>query len=470
MNRILKRRARQLYGRNFGWLLLVYLLNLAYYLLVSVLSPLLLRDWLEGLGMGSWGSFLVTSVVQVISMILLAPVGLGIVRYVYFLQRERGPRTREVFYYFTGAGRYGKAVAAGLLQSLPSYLGVLCISLVDETGPEPLQMALLLLTTAIYVFVLYWTLHICLLPYILAEDEGAGLGHIRRESFRLMRGNCLRYFGLQLSFIGWYLLITILVTAVLLATMLPTVMDFARMGLAMPDSVMDSYLLWAEMGVYLCMTLLSPYIALASAAFGDAALQGQLDQLAWQGQAPYGGYPTTTGWQQPGYPPQWQTPYPPQYPQSGGWGSNPATTGWQGQPGQGPRPAQPAQPQGEPYTAAQQEEFSQYQRYRQGQDMTARTFVSYGTAADLGSFLPWPQVEHSDLYSFLKLENWMPGMVTAAWQQAASGMAAQPVGTGAVVKRTVSESLNGTRFTVTVILSEDPAARCWQVCIQIEIG
>lgn len=472
MNRILKRRARQLYGGNLGRLLLVYLLNLAC-LLLTTLFPLQLQGWLERLGFGSWGSFLIAALVQMASMILLAPVGLGIVRYVYLLQKDRSPRIKDVFFYFSALGRYGRALSAGILQSFPSYLGMLCVSLIDESGPEPLQTVLLLLTAAIYCFVIYWYLHICLLPYILVEDEQAGLGHIRRESFRLMRGNCLRYFGLQFSFIGWYLLIVVVITVVMLATLMPTIMDYVAIGLLLPDSLMESYLLWTELGVYLCMTLLSPYIALAGAAFADAALQGQLDQLAWQGQAPYGGYPNTTGWQQSGqsgYPPQWQAPtqYPPQYPQGGGWGPGHNTTNWQGQPAQGPE--QQPQFQGKPYTEAQQEEFSQYQLYRQGQPMAARAFTCYGSTTDLGSFLPWPQVERSDLYSFLKLESWMPGMVAAVWQQAASGMAAQAEGTGAAVKRTITESLNGTRFTVTVILSEDPGAGCWQVCIRIEIG
>ncbi len=102
--------------------------------------------------------------------------------------------------------------------------------------------------------------------------------------------------------------------------------------------------------------------------------------------------------------------------------------------------------------------------------MAARTFTSYGSASDLGGFLPWLQVERSDLYSFLKLEGWMPGMVAAAWQQAAAGMSSQARGTGAVVKRSLEESLNGTRFRVTVIISEDAAAGGWQVCIQVEVG
>lgn len=473
MNRILKQRARQLYGRNFGRLLLVYLLNLAY-LLLTTMFPLQLQNLLERRGMDSWSSFFIVAMVQMALMVLLAPVSLGITRYVYLLQTERGPRVRDVFYYFTGAGRYGKAVMAGILQSFPSYLVLICASFMDGTGSEALEMALLLLTILGYGFVLYWSLHICLLPYILVEDEEAELGHIRRESFRLMQGNCGRYFGLCFSFVGWYLLITAIVSVVLVAAMMPTILRYVDMGLTPPESTMENYIVWAELAIYFCMTFLSPYIALACAGFGDAALRGQLEQLAWQGRAPYGGYPNTTGWQQPGYPPQWQQPpYPPQYPQGGpygqGWGAGPNTTSWQNQPGWG-QPQQPQQPQSNPYTAAQQEEAAQYERYRQGQPMAARTFTCYGSTNDPGNFLPWPQVERSDLYSFLKLEGWMPGMVTAAWQQAAAGMASQARGTGAVVKRSVTESLGGTRFSVTVILSENPGAGCWQVCIQIELS
>lgn len=465
MNRILKQRARQLYGACFGPLLSVYLMNLAYQLVTTML-PVQLQIWLERGGLGEWLSFLLTALAQMALMMLLAPLSLGITRYVYLLQTQRGPKVKDVFYYFTGIGRYGKAAAAGLLQVFPTYLVLLLTSLLDAERSSPLDMVLMLLIIGGYVFTLYWALHICLLPYILVEDEGAQLGHIRRESFRLMRGNCGRYFGLCLSFIGWYLLLTAIVSVVLAAVMMPSILEYAEIGLLFPDTALDQYTVWAELAVYVCMTFLAPYVALATAGFGDAALRGQLDQLAWQGQAPYGGYPNTTGWQQP---------YPPQYPQGGnGWGPN--TTGWQAppQPGWGPGQPEwaqpPQQPQPPQYTAAQQEEADQYQRYRQGQPMAARTFTSYGSTADLGGFLPWPQVERSDLYSFLKLEGWMPGMVAAAWQQAATGMAAQARGTGAVVKRTVTESLNGSRFTVTVILSEDPEAGGWQVCIQIEVG
>lgn len=461
VNRILKQRARQLYGQNFGRTIAVYLLHLVY-LLATTLPATLLQEQLLRQGMGEWWSFLFAAAVQTVLLLFLGPIYLGVDRFAYFLQKDRAPGIGETFYYFTGAARYFKAVGAGFVQLLPTYLVLAISSIMDGTGSEVLEILLAILLIAVYVFYIYWALHICLLPYILAEDENAQVGHIRRESFRLMKGNCGRYFGLNFSFIGWYFLIVVLVTVVLLIVMFPSLSRAIDMGLGDVDGIVEPFTVWAEVGVYALMTLLNPYVSLAKAGFGSAALQGNLEELAWQGRMPYGGYypPTNAGWQQP-YPPQ----YPP-YPQGG-----PQTTSWQGQP-QAPAWNQPPQqPFGNPYTAAQQEEALQYERYRQGQPMEPKTFTTYGLAADAGSFLPWLQVEQSGLYSFLKLENWMPGMVAAAWQQAAAALSAQPLDSGAAVKRSLEETLSGNRFRVTAIISDDgsrPGYR--QVCIRIDLN
>ena len=82
MNRILKQRARQLYSRNFGRLMLVYLLNLVYLLLTAVI-PLRFPLWLARQGMNEWESFFVTSMAQLVLMLLLAPLSLGVTRFVY---------------------------------------------------------------------------------------------------------------------------------------------------------------------------------------------------------------------------------------------------------------------------------------------------------------------------------------------------------------------------------------------------
>lgn len=476
MNRILKQRARRLYGGNFGRTVPVYLLYLAYSLATTLL-PSLFQNSLIKQGMGEWWSFLIATMLEMVLLLFLGPALLGVSRFVYLVQKDRSPKVGAAFYYFTGAKRYLRAVGAGFVYSFPNYLLLVIFSIMDGTGSDAAEALLAFLMIGVYVFYIYWALHICLLPYIMAEDDNAQVGHIRRESFRLMRGNCGRYFGLNFSFIGWYFLIVVLVTVVLFVLMLPALSRAIQIGATDIDSIVDPYSKWAEVAVYALMVFLAPYIAYANAAFGDAALQGRVEELAWQGRMPYGGYyPPANGWQQPPYPPQYPQ-YPPQYPQQPQYPQDgPRTTAWQGQPPQGTsvwgQPQQPsAAPQGSPYTAAQQEEALQYERYRQGQPMEPRTFTTYGTAGDMGSFLPWFQVEQSNLYSFLKLESWMPGMVAAAWQQAAAAFSAQPIDSGAAVKRTLEETLSGNRFRLTAIISDDPAQPGFrQVCIRIDLN
>lgn len=461
VNRILKQRAKKLYRETFGRTILVYLLYL-FYLLVTTMPAVFLQDWLTGRGIGEWWSFLLAALLQMTLLLLLGPLNLGVTRYVYLLQKDRSPGAGEAFYYFTAPGRYGKGILAGFLQGLPGYLTLVITSIMDGTGSDVIEILLVFLLIAAYIFSIYWALHICLLPYILVEDEGAQLGHIRRESFRLMSGSCGRYFLLNLSFIGWYLLIIAVVFVGLLVVMVPVVYQSIQLGMPDLDALTQPFSFWTEIAVYVLMTLLAPYVSLTNAGFGDAALQGKVEELVWQGRMPYGGYPTAAGpWQQP-------PSYPP-YPQGG-----PRTTSWQGQPG-APAWNQPPQPgpvpQGNPYTAAQQEEVFQYERYRQGQPMEPKSFTTYSTTGDPRSFLPWLQIEQSSLYSFLKLESWMPGMIAAAWQQAALGLSAQSPENSAAVKRTLDETLSGNRFRVTVMISSDPSCPgLRQVCIRIDLN
>ena len=90
MNRILKQRARQLYGSRFGRLLLVFLLHFAYSSATSIL-PYLFQVQLERQGVNSWASFFASAMVQMVVILLFGPLLLGVCRYVYLLQKERDP-------------------------------------------------------------------------------------------------------------------------------------------------------------------------------------------------------------------------------------------------------------------------------------------------------------------------------------------------------------------------------------------
>ena len=163
MNRILKQRARQLYGQNFGRTIAVYLLHLVY-LLATTLPATLLQEQLLRQGMGEWWSFLFAAALQTALLLFLGPIYLGVDRFAYFLQKDRDPKIGETFYYFTGAARYFKAVGAGFVQLLPTYLILAVSSIMDGTGSEVLEILLAILLIAVYVFYIYWALHICLLP------------------------------------------------------------------------------------------------------------------------------------------------------------------------------------------------------------------------------------------------------------------------------------------------------------------
>ena len=88
--------------------------------------------------------------------------------------------------------------------------------------------------------------------------------------------------------------------------------------------------------------------------------------------------------------------------------------------------------------------------------MEPKSFTTCGETENLFAFRPWMQVERSGLYSFLKLENWMPGMVSAVWSQALQGISSAAQNPEAMSRRSLEESLSGTRFRVTVIISGYP--------------
>ena len=78
-----------------------------------------------------------------------------------------------------------------------------------------------------------------------------------------MRGNCGRFFGLLLSFIGWYLLIVVIVVIVVMAVLMPEIIRAVEMGLpTMPEELIDQYSIWINLGAFLLVTLLMPYITL----------------------------------------------------------------------------------------------------------------------------------------------------------------------------------------------------------------
>ena len=121
MNRSLKQYARGVYGQNAGGLILVSLAANAA-ALVTVLLPILLGEFLPAVWSG---------VINEGAALLLAPLGLGVVRAVYGAYLGEKPRFSQAFYYFTSGSRYGKALAVSVLISLFSYVTTQLSSAID---------------------------------------------------------------------------------------------------------------------------------------------------------------------------------------------------------------------------------------------------------------------------------------------------------------------------------------------------
>lgn len=272
MNRIIKRYARRIYWERRGLLILAalvqHLLTMAFLLLPGFLP--------DGWGLAAERLF------GFILLLALGPLEFGGVRIACCAYRGESIPLGELFYFYRGARRFGRAVLAALIASWPDYL----ISLIeDPTGRETALLSLLVFS--LRILSLYWTYHAVLMPYILILDEHASVGHMRRESFRLMRGNCWQYFGLQLSFVGWYLLAFLPVCAAVFgfsmaAQAMPHWETFVYGG---PFSTAPSPLM--QIGgvlIMLEMTFLRPYVLLSCTAFADAVLRGRMPQLRMRAQ------------------------------------------------------------------------------------------------------------------------------------------------------------------------------------------
>lgn len=269
MNRILKQRARQLYKGGFGGVFAAYLMCSAYMGLTTWL-PMSLQRRLPQYGFDFDGAYLIALLARFLVSALLMPILLGASRYSYLLHKDRSPRYLEVFYYFSRPSRYAKGVGAGLMINAFGYLSYFLVGLLDYTiGYGDIIIPVVALGTT--VFHIYWMFHCSLVRYILVEDEEVELGHARQESFRLMEGNCGRFFLLELSFIGWCLLLFVGMMVLTMVLVMPVLMDLSLEGA--PSFYMEEALVPIFVGMeavfYFAYAFLTPYVGLSNAAFGD---------------------------------------------------------------------------------------------------------------------------------------------------------------------------------------------------------
>lgn len=103
--------------------------------------------------------------------------------------------------------------------------------------------------------------------YILADDPEKGIMQCIRESKAMMKGNKAKFFSLQLSFIGWYLLIY--------AVIMVFAMISVTVAIAMPsDSIMVISMIVLAIGMIgacIGIIFLLPYIQAATTVFYEMA-------------------------------------------------------------------------------------------------------------------------------------------------------------------------------------------------------
>lgn len=132
----------------------------------------------------------------------------------------------------------------------------------------------LLLFVLMSIFILLWTL-LFIIPgiiaafrysqafYILADDPSKDIMQCLKESKELMKGNKTKYFCLQLSFIGWYLLVS---AVYLVTTVISVVISIAIPG---DTSFVISMVILAlgVIAMFVGIMILTPYVMSATTVF-----------------------------------------------------------------------------------------------------------------------------------------------------------------------------------------------------------
>ncbi len=153
----------------------------------------------------------VSWIASIVSWVLSGVINFGTADYFTRLVKGEPVAFKQVFAHFRRIlPGMGMTFMVGLFSALWMFLflipAALLISLIIFSSigfAMFLYMFIMLgsLAAALVVICRYSMVH-----YLLAEFTDLGVMDAIRESKRLMRGNCWRYFCLSMSFIGWYLL------------------------------------------------------------------------------------------------------------------------------------------------------------------------------------------------------------------------------------------------------------------------
>lgn len=150
-------------------------------------------------------------------------VGVGFANYTLQLTRRRQSGMGDLFESFSFAGR---SIGMNLLVALYSFLWMLLVmagfavvvaivALTMESLPVLATILVVVLYIVLVVVIVIIVLRYSMAPFALVENPDAGVGEAVRRSVRMLRGHKRKLFVLELSFIGWDLLLGLIVLIVL---------------------------------------------------------------------------------------------------------------------------------------------------------------------------------------------------------------------------------------------------------------
>ena len=255
----LRKKAREVLNGNWGKVACMAFI----YLFISLLLMAFVDHFEE--------DTLLFGLLYVASILVLLPLSYGFA--ISFLKLKRKENVelfdyvKKVFSNFTATWDvFIQIVAKMIIPIIVGFFIALCFFLIVFVAEVPMSWPLALLWVAISLaclvyFVARGLLYV-LSYYILADNENLEGKDCVEKSEELMMGNRGNYFLLQLSFIGWFVVMAVILALILVVT-IAMVLDFMHIAVAL----LLSFLL--DGALILLYVWLTPYMLTATACFYD---------------------------------------------------------------------------------------------------------------------------------------------------------------------------------------------------------
>jgi len=172
-----------------------------------------LPEMMELIGSGAWPMMLTITLTSILlAFVLSGALSLGMAHYFTNLTSHRPAAFRDLFARFNLLGKalWMNIVTAfyvflwSMVGVIPATAAAVVLTMGDLYGMASVALVIILIGTFPGIIATY---RYAMIPYLIAEFPDLTVREAMDESKRLMQGNKWRLFCLQLSFLGWVLLI-----------------------------------------------------------------------------------------------------------------------------------------------------------------------------------------------------------------------------------------------------------------------